>query len=88
MTISSDPWLEIARVAKTHRCENLLIGLSHLSDEKAEGRLSTLLRTVDSNVTLLRAPAGWSLTEGCKILVPVAGGNQHDASKSKVINYS
>ncbi len=85
MTISADPWLEIARVAKIHRCENLLIGLSHLSDEKAEGRLGTLLSTVDCNVTLLRAPTGWSLTDNCKVLVPVAGGSHHDALRARLL---
>ncbi len=85
MTISVNPWLEITRVAKAHRCENLLIGLSHLSDEVAEGNLSNLLNKVDCDVTLLRAPTGWSLTNNCKVLVPVAGGSHHDALRARLL---
>ena len=85
MTISEDPWLEMARVVKAHRCENLLIGLSHLSNKLTEKRLSVLLSTIDCDVTLLRAPIGWSLTNKCRILVPVAGGSQHDALRARLL---
>ena len=84
-TASYDPWEEIARVAKTHHCEGLLLGMQQLSDDMAEGHLKRLLNQVGCDVSLLRAPSGWTLMDAKRILVPVAGGAQHDALRARLL---
>lgn len=85
-TIADDPWKEIARVAKLHRCESMLLGFSELTEQIASNRLTTLLASVDCDVAILRAPNGWSLANSKRILVPVAGGSSyHDALRARLL---
>jgi hypothetical protein len=73
MTIASGPWDEIARVARTHACEGLLLGRATL-ENVAGGPLETLLDSVSCDVAFLRSPPGWKLDDVKRILVPVARG--------------
>ncbi len=85
-TIATDPWAEMARVAKLHRCESLLLGFSELTEQIATNRLGDLLSAVDCDVAILRAPNGWSLANTKRILVPVAGGSSyHDALRGRLL---
>ncbi len=77
-TVSPDPMPEIARVAKLHRCESVLLGLSKIDSDKAGSPLETLLGQLESDVVVLRASGSWSLSETQRILVPVAGRGGHD----------
>ena len=77
-TVSPDPMPEIARVAKLHRCESVLLGLSKIDSDQADSPLETLLGQLESDVVVLRASGSWSLSETQRILVPVAGRGGHD----------
>ncbi|MDB4445705.1 amino acid permease [bacterium] len=77
-TVSSDPMPEIARVAKLHRCQSVLLGLSKINSDENDSPLEILLGQLESDVVVLRASGTWSLSETQKILVPVAGCGGHD----------
>ena len=80
ITTASEPWAEIRRVARIHRCESLLLGLGKLAPgtEKLEDDLEALMNDVDCNVAVLRADAEWRLSSARRILVPVGGRGDHE----------
>ncbi len=84
-TVAPDPWGEIARVAHTHRCESLLIGLSDLSEHASGGRLEALMSEVRCDVVVLRAARGWRLEGVRRVLVPVAGWGDHDVLRARLL---
>jgi APA family basic amino acid/polyamine antiporter len=77
-TVSAEPMPEIARVAKLHRCESVLLGLSEISDDSHDTPLEGLLGQLETDVVVLRAAENWQLPETKRILVPVAGRGGHD----------
>ncbi len=85
MTISPAPWIEISRVARTHRCESLLVGLSNLDAEDGGRHLEQLMNDVDCDVAVVRAPPGWRLQGAHEILVPVGGRGGHDELRARVL---
>ncbi len=84
-TVAVEPWPEIARVAKAHRCESLLLGLSQLSDATAGLPLDSLMNLVDCDLVVLRSPRDWRLANVRRILVPTAGRGQHDDLLARVL---
>ncbi len=93
-TISSDPWKEIIRVAKLHRCENVVLGMTSLngnSDSTEESaavepsRLDELLGALDCNVIVFRAKTGLELATVERILVPVGGRGGHDELRARTL---
>ena len=44
---------EIERVARLHRCDSVLLGLSEISDDNHGTHLESLLGTLDANVVVL-----------------------------------
>ena len=84
-TVAAEPWPEIARVAKAHRCESLLLGLSQLTDGTAGVPLDPLMNLVDCDLVVLRAPQGWHLSSVRRILVPTAGRGGHDDLLARVL---
>ncbi len=84
-TIARDPWLEIARVAKIHRCESLLVGLGQLTRETMSTRVGGLVNSVQSNVVILRAPEGWTPASVGSILVPVGGRRDQSVLRARLI---
>jgi basic amino acid/polyamine antiporter, APA family len=84
-TIAEHPWEEIERVAKTHNCRSLLLGLSSLEDVNTSQNLEKLVRNVKSDVVVFRQPySGWKVTEARKILIPVAGFSSHDPLRARI----
>lgn len=85
-TVASDPWAEIARVARTRDCRSLLLGMSKL-DEKSPtaGHLETLMSAVDSDVVVLRAKPEWKLSDARRILVPVGGRGYQDELRARML---
>ncbi len=77
-TVAPSPMEEIARVAKLHRCESVLLGLSEIAADGAPTPIEGLLSRLGTDVVVLRAPNDWHLVEKQKILVPVAGRGGHD----------
>ncbi len=84
-TIAEQPWDEISRVASTHHCESLLLGLSQITNSDAEMPLDALMNQVHCDVVVLRAPQGWQLSQVQRILVPVAGRGGHDLLLARLL---
>lgn len=86
-TVSTDPWQEIAKVAQTHDCESLLLGLGDLSqkDRDTESRLGWLLREAASDLVLLGAPEHWRLSDVRKVLVPVGGRRDQSHLRARLL---
>lgn len=77
-TIAAHPMPEISRVARLHRCESVLLGLTHLADGHHDIQLESLLHTLNANVVVVRSPIGWRLSEVNNILIPIAGQGGHE----------
>lgn len=84
-TVNADPWSEIARVARAHDCESLLIGLSDLTAPGIEHHVEELMASVACDVVVLRAPLGWSLDTAPRVLVPVGGRGGHDELRARLL---
>ncbi|MFH1999686.1 MAG: amino acid permease, partial [Planctomycetota bacterium] len=84
-TVADQPWREISRVARAHRCESLLLGLSRLSEEVAGTPLDRLMSQVDSDIVVLRAPKGWQLADARRITVPIAGRGGHNRLLARLL---
>ena len=77
-TVASEPMREIARVARLHRCESMLLGLSQITGDERGSPMESLLSEIDVDVVVLRAPENWRLSNVQRVLVPVAGRGGHD----------
>ncbi len=84
-TLAHDPWLEIARVARTLDCESLLVGLSDLADGATLAQVDGLLTSVRSDVVLLRAPPGWHLERCRRVVVPFGGRSDQERLRARVL---
>ncbi len=84
-TVAPRPWEEIARVAKVHACESLLLGLSKLSDDAIASPLEKLISAIDSDIVVQRSRPGWRLSEARRILVPVGGRGGHDQLLARLL---
>jgi amino acid transporter len=84
ITAAPAPWEEIGRVARVHRCESLLVGLSELG-RLGEGHLEGLLNRVECDVVVLRAPMGWQLEAARRIFVPIGGRATHDELRARLL---
>ena len=78
MSVADDPLQDIARVARLHRCETVLLGLSVISPEQSETPVERLLGALDANVVILRSPPEWRLELVQEILIPMAGRGGHE----------
>ncbi len=83
--VAGDPWEAITRVARTHACEVVLLGLSRLDDATTLTRVDRLLADVGSDVVILRAPPGWHLERVRRVVVPFAGGAQQETLRARVL---
>jgi amino acid transporter len=84
-TVAQDPWTEIARVAKVHGCESLLVGLGELTRESMETRVGGLINAVQSDVVILRAAEGWTPAAANSILVPVGGRRDQSELRARLL---
>ncbi|MFC1849732.1 amino acid permease [candidate division CSSED10-310 bacterium] len=84
-TIAEEPWPEISRVARTYRCESLLLGFSKFSDTIMGGKLETLMSKVDCDVVILRAPTEWRLSDVTRVLVPMGGRGGQDELRARLL---
>ncbi len=78
-TVAPQAMEEIARVARLHRCDSVLLGLSELSQDAHGTQLESLVGALNANVVVLRSRENWRLAHAKKILVPIRGrgGHQH-----------
>ena len=84
ITVSGDPWSEISRVARAHRCESVLLGLSRLDTPGVEGRVEELIGRLDADVVVTRAPARWRLGNAKRVLVPIGGRADHSYLRARL----
>ncbi len=77
ITLAEQPLREIARVARNHQCESLLLGLTSIDESASGSPLDTILGSADSDVVVLRARAGWHPDEAKRILIPLGGRGTH-----------
>ncbi len=84
-TLAAQPMEEIARVARLHRCESILIGIGEISPTMQGTSVEWLLSALDADIVALRAAKDWRLSESRRILVPIAGGGGHDALLARLI---
>ena len=84
-TIAKDPWQEIRRVAKVHRCESLLLGLTQLADNDLVLPIEKLINQVSCDVVVLRAPKDWDLRNANRILVPTTGRRIDDHLLARIL---
>lgn len=84
-TIAANPWQEIARIAKEHRCESILVGLSDFKQNSTSTPLAELLAGVACDVIALRARQGWQLSQVRDILVPIGGRGWHDRLRARLL---
>jgi len=84
-TVAPQPWEEIARVARTHRCAAILLGLSDLVEGAAAAPLEDLTSRVDCDVVVLRAPHGFDLDRVDRVLVPVGGKGFHGSLRARLL---
>ncbi|MFH1573731.1 MAG: amino acid permease [Acidobacteriota bacterium] len=84
-TVAAVAWAEIGRVARTYRCESLLLGLGRLDERVMDGDLERLVNMVDCDVVFLRAQPGWRLGDVRRILVPVGGRGDHDRLRARLL---
>ncbi len=78
MTVAPRPLEEIARVARLHRCQSVVLGLSEIPKGDQATQFEELLGALECDVVVLRQPPGWKLDDAAEILVPVAGRGGHD----------
>jgi amino acid transporter len=60
-TVAPDAWTEIARVARLHRCETVLLGAPRLSEPGVEAQLEALLARIDTDVVIVRVSRRWRI---------------------------
>ena len=85
ITVSDDPWGEIARVAGRYRCDSLLLGVGHLGESLMTGPLEELMSRVEGDVVILRAPSNWNVDQVRKILVPSGGRRDQSPVRARLI---
>jgi amino acid transporter len=84
-TIAPDVWGEIARVARDHDCETVLLGLPNLTEPGLETRLEGLIGQLDADVVVLRAPRRWRMAEARRVLVPIGGRRAHSHLRARLL---
>ncbi len=84
-TIAPDVWGEIARVARGHSCETVLVGLPRDAELEAEGKLERLIAELETDVVILRAPRNWRMTEAQRVLVPIGGRRDHSLLRARLL---
>jgi amino acid transporter len=84
-TVSGDPWGEIGRVARAHRCEGVLLGMTDLTDDTQRQRIERLAGRLPGAVVILRAPSGWKPESVQKVLVPIGGRGANNVLRARLL---
>jgi amino acid transporter len=85
-TVSADPWAEINRVARAHRCASVLLGMASLADAAVRRRIEDLASRLPGNVVIFRAPSVWRPRTVRHVLVPIGGRVVHNALRARLLN--
>ncbi len=87
ISVSSNAWQQIRRVAQFHECESLLLGLGQVPSGKGSlsPELEALIDDVDCDVAILRAPPGWHLDTAKRVVVPVGGRGEEHKLRARIL---
>ncbi|MGI8432513.1 MAG: APC family permease [Chthoniobacterales bacterium] len=85
LTIASNHWAEILRVARLHRCEAILLGLRSISEQASDPGFNELLSNAPCDAILLRAAKTWRFKTTRRILIPVGGRGSHSPLRARVL---
>jgi basic amino acid/polyamine antiporter, APA family len=85
ITVGADPWDEIARVVRTHRCESLLVGIGRLEGDVVTARLEDLMARIACDVVVLRAAPEWRLSNVRRVLIPVGGRRDQSLLRARLL---
>ncbi len=85
ITAAVEPWPEIKRIAQEHACESLLIGLPQKVDPALDRHLETLMNEVDCDITMMRAPDDWKISEAKRVLIPIAGKSDEAELRARTL---
>ena len=85
MTAAVEPWPEIKRIAEEHACESLLIGLPQKVEPALDQQLEDLMNEVDCDITMMRAPDDWKISEAKRVLVPIAGKSEEAELRARIL---
>lgn len=85
ITVATNPWREIYRVAQDRGCERLLIGLSALAEPERVHQLEGLMGRLRCELSVLSTPTGWDLEAVREVLVPVGGRGNHDQVRARLL---
>lgn len=84
-TIAADPAREIARVARLHRCETVVLGSPRLQTLEGWKKLEGLVSALDAEIVVLRAPRRWRIAEVQRVLVPLGGRGDHSFARARLL---
>jgi amino acid transporter len=84
-TIAPEVWPEIARVARVHACETVLMGLPGLTEATVGGKVGRLIGQVDADLVIVRAPQRWRIGEAERVLVPLGGRRDHSHLRARLL---
>ncbi|MFC1766632.1 APC family permease [Planctomycetota bacterium] len=85
-TVANNPWKEIDRVARAHRCASVLLGMADLADDAIRQRLENLASRLPGNVVIFRGPPSWHPRTVRHVLVPIGGRVAHNALRARLLN--
>jgi nucleotide-binding universal stress UspA family protein len=85
-TIAKNPWEEISRVAKLHRCESLLLGFSEMFTGDSQRQIEALINSALCDVVILKAPRPWQFNQIRRILVPIGGRSGHAELRARFLS--
>lgn len=84
-TVNPSVWEEIARVATTHRCASVMLGLRRLTDDGVLGNLDALTRRLDTNLLFVRTTDNWDPANLQRVLIPIGGHSVHVALRARLL---
>jgi len=84
-TIAADPAREIARVARLHRCETVVLGTPRAETPEGWAKLEALVSPLDADVVVLRAPRRWRIAQVRRVLVPLGGRGDHSRARARLL---
>jgi amino acid transporter/nucleotide-binding universal stress UspA family protein len=85
ITVSENPWAEIARVAGRYQCDSLLLGVGSLGTSLITDHLEELMSLFGGDVVILRAPSNWNLGQVRRVLVPAGGRRDQSPIRARLI---
>jgi basic amino acid/polyamine antiporter, APA family len=93
LTVATNPWDEIARVARAEGVDSVLLGLAQAPGRGEEpeeaGRpahpIDRLLQRLPCDVALLHGGEAFDLDRVRRVLIPLSGHNDHDRLRARVI---